>query len=304
MPDAITHREAIAALPAGELAALKQTADGPGLWRLAGHAGLLFATGTLILTQHSPWLLVPALLVHGIALVFLFTLEHECIHGTAFRSEWLNLSLAEAAGLLLLVPARWFRYFHLAHHRHTQDPDNDPELAGSPVKTWRAYLWRLTGLPLWWAQLKAIVLSAAGRCDMSYVPEKGRPKVIDEARRALAIYAGTAAAGFAFGWSWLLWLWVVPALLGQPFLRAYLMAEHTGLPLVPDMLINSRTTFTAPLVHWIAWNMPNHTAHHAVPTVPFHQLPRLTELLRLRLKSTAPGYIAVHRAIAGSLERR
>jgi fatty acid desaturase len=42
---------------------------------------------------------------------------------TAFKSRRLNRGVAFAAGLFLLLPPNWFRYFHFAHHRHTQDPD-------------------------------------------------------------------------------------------------------------------------------------------------------------------------------------
>ena len=46
--------------------------------------------------------------------------------------------------------------------------------------------------------------------------------------------------------------WILPAVLGQPWLRLYLLAEHTGCPLVPDMLANTRTTFTNPVVKALA----------------------------------------------------
>ena len=72
----------------------------------------------------------------------------------------------------------------------------------------------------------------------------------------------------------LLWVWIVPILLGQPFLRAYLLAEHARCPHVANMLENTRTTFTTALVRLIAWNMPFHAEHHAYPAVPFHKLPR------------------------------
>jgi hypothetical protein len=41
--------------------------------------------------------------------------------------------------------------------------------------------------------------------------------------------------------------WIVPALLGQPWLRLFLLAEHAGCPQVRDMLANSRTTYPVPL---------------------------------------------------------
>ena len=303
MPDApITDKEAIARLPAEAILQLRQLADAPGLRHLAGHLGALALTSWLILTASSWWILLPALLCQGVLLAFLFTLEHECIHGTAFRTPAINLALAEAAGLLLLLPPRYFRFFHLAHHRHTQDAEHDPELRTPKPATWPGYLLALTGWAYWRAGIQHLVLTSLGRAADDFVPERARPRLVVEARAYLLLYAVVAVAGVWQGWAWLIWLWVVPALLGQPFLRAYLMAEHTGLPLVPDMLVNSRTVFAAPLINALAWNMPNHTAHHAVPTVPFHKLPALTRLLGPHLRSTSAGYLALHLDVQAKLK--
>lgn len=289
-----THREAIAALKEEELARLKETSDRPGLARLAGYLGLLCLTGFTVL--HAPnwplWLI--AATAHGVLLVFLFTLEHEAIHGTAFRTGWLNRAVAAAAGFVVIVPALWFRYFHFAHHRHTQDIERDPELASPKPSDWRSYALYLTGLPYWKAEIAAIIATTRGEVG-DYVPASAAPRVVAEARLHLALYAVLAAVSLAMGWTWPLELWVAPLLLGQPFLRAYLLAEHGACPLVADMLANTRTTFTNGLVRLLAWNMPYHTAHHVLPVVPFHKLPELTGLLEDRLASTARGYIHVHR---------
>ena len=106
------------------------------------------------------------------------------------------------------------------------------------------------------------------------------------------------------GASGLLLLWVGPALLGQPWLRLYLMAEHAGCPLTPDMLANTRTTLTNPAIRFLFWNMPCHAEHHALPAVPFHALPALHERLRPRLGVVAPGYLAVQREILAGFRRR
>ena len=95
--------------------------------------------------------------------------------------------------------------------------------------------------------------------------------------------------------------WVLPAVLGQPWLRLYLMAEHTGCPLIPDMLANSRTTLTNPVVRFFAWNMPYHAEHHSFPAVPFHALPALHADLAPALKTTARGYVAAQREIFRAL---
>jgi fatty acid desaturase len=85
---------------------------------------------------------------------------------------------------------------------------------------------------------------------------------------------------------------VIPALLGQPMLRLYLLAEHSACPRSLDMLENSRTTYTNAPVRLLAWNMPFHAEHHAWPSIPFHALPAANALIRSKLRKTSPGYVA------------
>jgi fatty acid desaturase len=301
--EAWTHREAINALSDDELTRLKETRDSPGLVHLAGHVALLVATATAVLLAPNWPLWLAAATAHGIVLIFLFTLEHEAIHATAFRSAWLNRAVAEAAGFLVVVPPRWFRYFHFAHHRHTQDVARDPELETPKPSGWWSYVRHLSGLPYWKAQVSTIFGNALGRGIGSYVPASARRRIVTEARACLAAYAGFAALCIVTGWTWPVELWLVPLLLGQPFLRAYLLAEHGACPLVADMLMNTRTTFTNRLVRFLAWNMPYHTAHHVLPVVPFHRLGALTALLERRLATTADGYLDAHRQIRAPWKR-
>ena len=98
--------------------------------------------------------------------------------------------------------------------------------------------------------------------------------------------------------------WVLPALLGQPCLRAYLLAEHTGCPFVPEMWRNTRTTPTIAPVHWLTWNMLYHAGHHAYPAVPFHRLPEAHRRMRAGLAHVTPGYLAAQRDILDGLPHR
>ncbi|MPZ12584.1 MAG: fatty acid desaturase [Kiloniellaceae bacterium] len=279
-----------------ELRALAARSDRRGLVQLAGHLLLLAASGAVVLGSLDSWaLLAPPLLAHGIVLVFLFAPLHETIHRTAFRRRGLNDAVARVAGFLLLLPADYFRAFHLAHHRFTADRRRDPELAGPPLDSRAAYLWHVTGLPYWRERVAATCRHARGRVTEDFVPARLRPAIVAEARGHLAGYALLAAASLAGGSGLLLWLWVIPALLGQPFLRLYLLAEHSGCPEVPDMLANSRTTLTNRMVRALCWNMNLHSAHHAYPAVPFHALPTADRLLAPQIAERSPGYIAVQR---------
>ena len=47
---------------------------------------------------------------------------HESIHRTAFKNRRLNDWVAAVLGFLIVLPADYFRFFHFAHHRYTQNP--------------------------------------------------------------------------------------------------------------------------------------------------------------------------------------
>jgi fatty acid desaturase len=274
-----------------ELKRLSERSDAPGLRQLGLHVGVLVTTGALISASFDTIWLLPAMVAHGIVLVFLFAPLHETIHRTAFRSRALNDVTAFVIGVLLVLPREYFRAFHFAHHRFTQEAATDPELATPKPANARQFVWCVSGLPYWIAGFRGLVERAAGILrEPFYATERLRRSVIREARWVLAIYAAALIGSIAAGTTMLLWYWIVPALLGQPMLRLYLLAEHSGCPRGADMLENSRTTYTNALMRFLAWNMPFHAEHHAWPSIPFHALAQTNVVIRDRLRTTAPGY--------------
>lgn len=294
------HRALLRSIPPKTRAALTARSDRAGLVHLAGYLAALAVTSLWIAWQAPLWPLM--LLPQGVLLCFLFTLSHECTHQTPFRSRWINEAVGHAIAPVLALPFTWFRYFHLAHHRFTNDPESDPELAGGPRPETRAdWLVYLTGWGYWRGNLGALWRNAFGEIDAPYLPPAKHAAMRREARIILALYA---AALLSLTVSPLaLWLWLVPVAIGQPVLRLYLLAEHGMCPAVADMLENSRTTFTTCAVRWLAWNMPYHAEHHAWPTVPFHRLPAFHDWTRAHLKSTSEGYAAFTADYVRSLER-
>jgi fatty acid desaturase len=238
------------------------------------------------------------MLVHGIALDFLFCALHESVHRTAFASRSLNDAVAWAAGALLLLPPEFFRAFHFAHHRFTQDATRDPELARPPPATLKAYLRQISGIPNWTQRVTVTLRHAtAGRVREPFVAVGKRAAIIREARVLCAVYAAIFAASVIFRSQTALIYWIVPAVLGQPFLRMYLLAEHAGCVAKNDPYANTRTTYTNRWVRALTWQMPFHVEHHAFPAVPFHALREVNELIRARIEVSAPGYLAFHRAL-------
>ncbi len=282
------HRAFVASLAPELRAELTAPSDRAGLAHLAGHAGAIVAVGALIaMGVPGWWALIP---VQGVLIVFLFTLEHEATHKTPFANAALNEWVGRVCGFLLLLPFDWFRSFHLAHHRWTNIAGKDPELAVGKPETLRAWVWHVSGLPFWLAGTRLVFGLARGRVRADYLPEAALPRMAREARWMLAGYALVAASFWVT--PVLLWVWIVPVLLGQPALRLYLLAEHGDCPKVAEMFLNTRTTFTNPVIRFLAWNMPYHTEHHVFPQVPFHQLPNLNSYMLDYLKVTSDGYAA------------
>jgi fatty acid desaturase len=297
--DSMDHRDIIAALTPEQRQRLTERSDRAGLTHLAAHWGLILLLGTLIALQVPGWWAL--MLPQGILIVFLFTLLHEAVHKTPFASEWLNDGVARISGFLLLLGADWFRYFHFAHHRYTQDPENDPELASPKPETVWQYVVHVSGLPVYWGEARGLLANALGRGKASYIPAKGEAKVQREALVILALYAVLAVLSVWFQTAVLVWVWIVPALLGQPFLRLYLLAEHGRCPLVANMLENTRSTATNRIVRFIAWNMPYHAEHHSYPAVPFHRLPDFHDIVEAHLRQTETGYIRFNAKYVASL---
>ncbi len=282
------HREFMASLEPELRARLTARSDAAGLRHLALHGGAILALGFWIgFGLPLWWALLP---LQGVLIVFLFTLEHEATHKTPFASEVLNEWVGRACGFLIVLPFEWFRYFHLAHHRWTNIAGRDPELAGGKPETWAAWVWQVSGLPYWLSQVRLLGQLVRGKAKAEYLPSGAVGRMVAQARWMGLGYA--AVLGSLLVTPLLFWVWLLPVVLGQPFLRIYLLAEHGDCPRVANMFENTRTVFTTALVRILAWNMPYHVEHHVMPSVPFHHLPELHGVLKAELRVTAAGYAA------------
>ena len=267
---------------------LTQRLDRPALAHLALHGGLIFVFGLAIYLGLPGWQLL--LIPQGILIVFLFTLLHESVHQTLFRTPWLNGVAARVSGFLLFLPSTWFKYFHLAHHRFTQIPGKDPELAIEKPKTRLGFVKYISGIPTWFGHFKTLLHNATGDCSTDFLPKKAEPSIVSESRLLILSYTLMFSGALFFGSTALFWIWILPVFLGQPFLRLFLLAEHGLCPTVANVSDNTRTTFTNQIVRFIAWNMSYHTEHHTYPSVPFHKLPELHKIMQPELIHVEPSY--------------
>ena len=165
-----------------------------------------------------------------------------------------------------------------------------------------SYLWRVSGLPYWYDRLTVTLRHAlTGRVAEPFVPSAKSSLIVREARTLWGAYLCVLVASLYFRRADALIYWVLPAILGQPLLRLFLLSEHIDCAFVDDMFANTRTTYTNAAVLLLAWRMPYHAEHHCFPSVPFHALVKLNALVGKRTQVTAPGYFALHRKLLRQL---
>ncbi len=251
---------------------------------------LLIATLSVGIVSRIPFwfLLLP---ISGLLLVSLFHFLHECIHDTPFQSKALNRIAGTVCGFLLFLPSEWFRYFHRDHHRYTQVEGRDPELDSAKPATKIQWLVHLTGFSVYRSSILVFRQYIQNTEVEAFIPPRARIEVVNEIRAMSLGYALLLLVSITLGSTALLWIWIIPLLLGQPFLRLYLLAEHTLCDHSEDMFRNTRTVLSNPVVRWFTWNMPFHTEHHVYPGVPFHQLPVLHRKIQNYLVHTETSYV-------------
>ncbi len=285
-------------IPRKEMRGLQKRSNGPAAGWLVGHLVLLAGSSTLIWWALPSWWVILPMFLQGGLIVFLFAPMHECSHGTAFRARKFNTAVAMFCGFLNMRPALYFRYRHAAHHSYTQDPERDPDQVPFP-ETVRGYFGEVFGMAFWPKMVGTLYRGFLGRYndqEETFIPANERGRVSAEVRVFVAIYAVIAAGSIVTGtWVFPLLYWVLPRFVAEPLLRTFRIAEHTGMEEGPNLLSNTRTTLTNPLVRFVYWNMPYHAEHHLAPSVPFHNLPKMHRTMPAGTLDPANGYLRVHR---------
>ncbi|QAU49490.1 fatty acid desaturase [Bradyrhizobium guangzhouense] len=279
---------------------LSVRSDLKGALRSLCHYAMVVLIGSLIWkvsSSHGVLWALPLMAIQGYLVAFLFMALHETAHKTAFRSRGLNLAVGYLSAFIIGQPYEYYCLFHWDHHRYTQDPEKDPELiVGVKPKSETQIALAYSGLLQVAGRLRLMLGHAVtGKVTVPWIPENKRAIIVTEARVYALVYVLLFALSLWFSSTLLLEVWIVPLIIGQFFLRPYLLAEHTGCERTRSAFQNTRTTYTAAIVKWIAWNMPYHVEHHAYPSIPFHALPKLNGIVDDEIVYRGRGYIQTTR---------
>ena len=292
----ITQAISEGALTRRELKAFMARSNSHAFTRLGIWTVILMISSSLILLTYESWWIFLAMFIQGIIIVHHFSLQHECVHYTAFKTRKLNDIFGMLCGISIILPNQQFRYEHCDHHTYTQLKGKDPELIELPISI-RKYLWYISSVPYWNNKFKQIFRHFLGYLndeDRAFLSDREALVVFREARSMVAIYVVILLICALTNYWAPLWYWVIPLFMGEPVMRFIRLTEHVGRPNVDDMRENTRTSLVSVPLRFLSWNMNYHAEHHYAASVPFHALPKLHKKLKGYVYVEKRGYLGAH----------
>ena len=198
-----------------------------------------------------------------------YTVLHDAAHGSISGSNpslrWLNETMGYVAAWIMMMPLTAHRHEHLAHHRHTNQPEDDPDyivadMTRSPFHAIRA------GLKMYLGQYQYYAKNRWNKGQSSQ-----NLYLCLEVFAALAPRIAFLAAGFwveglaLFALGWMLGISVLL------FLFAYIVhTPHESVGRYVDTSTIVVSGWAGPLVT-LLWGFQNyHSIHHLFPRVPFY----------------------------------
>jgi fatty acid desaturase len=288
---------------------LMKRRNGPAIRDTFIWIAALLISGFLAYHSWGTWWAVPAFLAYGALYSSASDSRwHECGHGTAFKTRWMNDVIYEAASFMVMRESVPWRWSHVRHHSDTIIVGRDPEIVATRPPNLLAIVLSIFNLASGPRELRKMFLHCFGRLtaeEQTYIPESEQHKVYWFARAYLLIYA--IVIGWAIACRSILPLMFVglPSFFGAWHMLLVGLTQHAGLAEdVLDHRLNCRTVYMNPISRFLYWNMNYHLEHHMFPMVPYHALPALHEEMK---SDTPPAYaslVEAYREIIPTLLRQ
>src|SRR5262249_1643667 len=116
-------------IPRDRLRKLMQRRDGPAIRDTAIWLAALGLAGGLAWHFWGSWWAVPFFAIYGVLYASSSDSRwHECGHGTAFSTRWMNDAVYQLASFMLVRDPTISRWSHARHHTDTLIVGRDPEI--------------------------------------------------------------------------------------------------------------------------------------------------------------------------------
>ena len=273
-----------------EMKELMQRKDGPAIRDTAIWFALLLATAVAGIAFWGSWLAVPFILAYGVLYGSASDSRwHECGHGTAFKTRWMNDFVYQIACFMIMREPTVWRWSHTRHHTDTVIVGRDPEIVAMRPPNLVMMALNMFNIINGPKALLGVIRHAFGtltESEKTFIPEMEVSKVYTVARIWVVLHGAVLALSlYLQSWIPVTFIGVLPLVYGGWFSNMVGLTQHAGLAEnVLDHRLNSRTVYMNPAFRFLYWNMNYHVEHHMFPMVPYHQLPAL----HARMKADTP----------------
>lgn len=229
-------------------------------------------------------------------------LQHELLHGHAFKSQKLNRPLGFFCGLFMLNSFSHYKYHHLRHHRHlgtelNSEFFNYPKKGmDSPLKLFSAAM----NPSRFGRVIKLMFKSLIGIKLQDIEDSKAENNARQEYRLYLIIVLTTIVFTLLSGSTFFVFAWFIPMILiAEPAHYLIELPEHLGLDAYnePNFNRNTRSIEASWIARWYTNGNNLHTAHHSLASVPMGNCQTLHNLARSSMEVIEPNYLTFYRKV-------
>ncbi len=266
----------------------------PAPSRLIGGAAhiIVIIIGILSINYFNLNLLVKFIIaaILGSSFAAIGFLGHEILHGTVVRNPLIkNLFGAICFWPLNVGPRLWIRWHNMNHHVYTQDEDLDPdawlsieELENEPFINW------VYRLPIGVRSIFGFIsltYTFTGHSLMMfarYLKDMNLREKFAAIIQLILSWATWIGLLFLIGADNWIFAYLLPLLIGNFIVMAYISTNHRLNPLVPvnDPLANSLSVIVPKWVDILHFNFSYHTEHHLFSGVNPKYYPLIKEQIK------------------------
>ena len=197
--------------------------------------------------------------------------QHNIIAAEGDSLRWLNELVGHLSVIPLVTPYRVLKYTHYEHHKHTNDPELDPDYDVHAKTDWH-FLWK--------SILNRQPESGRNNAYPESLHRTGKERVIVDGIIFQCIYLATL---FSLAWSGFAieaaLLWLLPKHLGITYIEYYLSwaPHHPGKK---QGRYNDTRGFKSYVGNILSLGMQYHIVHHLYPRIPLSKTPAAFRELR------------------------